>query len=131
MGRTQRALDYEQLDAGSECAGFVTINRLLREGKLEEARDAVKRVPLNVKDHHELLEACLQPYAGARLDRSAGQTEAAVLTDPDPEAWYEQGAIIAFCGKKEIALRMTGRAIERNYCAYSALQADPLLPKLR
>jgi hypothetical protein len=131
IGRTQRALDYEQLDAGSEYAGLVTINRLLREGKREEARDAVKRVPLNVKDHRELLEACLQPNAGAQLDRIAAQTEPSVLADPDPERWYLQGAIMAFCGKKDIALRMLGRAIQHNYCAYSALRSDPLLAKLR
>jgi hypothetical protein len=131
LGRTLRALDYEQLDAGSEYAGFATINRLLREGKLQEAREAVKQVPLNVNDHRELLEACLQPNAGARLDRIAAQTEPAVLADPDPERWYLQGAIMAFCGKKDIALRMLGRSIERNYCAYSTLQSDPLLAKLR
>jgi eukaryotic-like serine/threonine-protein kinase len=131
LGRTRRASDYEQLDAGSEYAGLVTINRLLREDKLQEAKEAVKQVPLNVKDHRELLQACLQPNAGARLDRMAAQTEPAVLADPDPERWYLQGAIMAFCGKKEIALRMLGRAIQQNYCSYSALQDDPLLVKLR
>jgi TolB-like protein/tetratricopeptide (TPR) repeat protein len=131
LGRTRRASDYEQLDAGSEYAGLVTINRLLREAKLQEAKEAVKQVPLNVKDHRELLQACLQPNAGARLDRMAAQTEPAVLADPDPERWYLQGAIMAFCGKKEIALRMLGRAIQQNYCSYSALQDDPLLVKLR
>jgi superfamily II DNA or RNA helicase len=34
----------------SEYTGFATVNRLLREGKLEEARDAVKRVRLNTMD---------------------------------------------------------------------------------
>jgi eukaryotic-like serine/threonine-protein kinase len=131
LGRTQRALDYEQLDAGSEYARYVTINRLLREGKQKEVREALKRVPLNPKDHPEVLEACLQPDADARLDRIAMQTQTAVLADPDPESWYQQGATMAFCGKKDIALRMIGRAIKSNYCAYSALQSDPLLAKLR
>ena len=131
LGRTQRALDFEQLDAGSEFAGFLTVNRLLRANQIDEARQAVKRVPLNVQDHRELLEACLQPNAKLRLDRIAGQIETAVLADPDPEKWYQQGAIMAFCGKNDIALFMIGRAIQQNYCAYSALQSDPLLIKLR
>jgi eukaryotic-like serine/threonine-protein kinase len=131
LGRTQRAFDFEQLDAGSEFAGFLTVNRLLRANQIEEARQAVKRVPLNVQDHRELLEACLQPNASLRLDRIAGQAETAVLADPDPEKWYQQGAIMAFCGKNDFALLMIGRAIQQNYCAYSALQADPLLMKLR
>jgi tetratricopeptide (TPR) repeat protein len=131
LGRTQRALDYEQLDAGSEYAGIVSIHRLLREGKLEEVKKTIKRLPLNVSVDRELLEACLQPNAGARLDRIASQTEPAVFSDPDPENWYLEGAIMTFCGKKEIAFRMLGRAIQHNYCAYSALQSDPLLAKLR
>jgi eukaryotic-like serine/threonine-protein kinase len=131
LGRTQRALDYEQLDAGSEYAGIVSIHRLLREGKLEEVKKTIKRLPLNVSVDRELLEACLQPNAGARLDRIASQTEPAVFADPDPENWYLEGAIMTFCGKKEIAFRMLGRAIQHNYCAYSALQSDPLLAKLR
>ena len=131
LGRTQRALDFEQLDAGSEFAGFLSINRLLRVGQIEEARQAVKRVPLNVQEHRETLEACLQPSASLRFDRLAPQTEAAVLAEPDPEKWYQQGAIMAFCAKNEIALQMIGRAIQQNYCAYSALQSDPLLLKLR
>ena len=131
LGKTQRASEYEQLDAGSEYAGFVTVNRLLREGKLEEAKESVKRVPMNVRNHRELLQACLQPNPGLRLDRIAVQTETAVVADPDPEAWYQQGAIMAYCGKKDIALRMIGRAIQQNYCAYSALQTDPFLVKLR
>jgi len=131
LGQTDRVLDFEQLDAGSEFAGFVTVNRLLRDGKLDEAREAVKKVPMNARDHRELLQACLQPNAAARLDRIAGQTESAVLAEPDPEKWYQHGAIMAFCGKQDIALHMIGRAIQQNYCAYSALQADPLLRRLR
>ncbi|HET7440296.1 MAG TPA: protein kinase [Terriglobales bacterium] len=131
LGRTQRALDFEQLDSGSEFAGFMTVNRLLREGKIDEAREAVKRVPMNAQDHRELLQACLQPGAALRVDRLAPQTETAVLANPDPEKWYQHGAIMAFCGKPEIAMRMIGRAIQQNYCAYSALQSDPLLVKLR
>ena len=34
-------------------------------------------------------------------------------------------------GKKDAALHMIRMAIEQNYCAYSALENDPLLEKLR
>jgi serine/threonine protein kinase/tetratricopeptide (TPR) repeat protein len=131
LGKLDRVPDYERLDAGSEFAGFVTVNRLLREGKLEEARQAVRRVPINARDHREFLEACLQPASGADLGKLATKTETAVLAEPDPEKWYQEGAIMAFCDKKDIALGMIGRAIQQNYCAYSALQSDPLLGKVR
>src|SRR5437870_5248383 len=125
-----RVPDYERLDAGSEYAGFITVNRLLREGKLEEAQQAVRRVPINPRDHREFLEACLQSGAATALDKLAARTQNAVLAEPDPEKWYQHGAIMAFCAKQDIALQMVGRAIQQNYCAYSALPTDPLLDKL-
>jgi hypothetical protein len=51
-------------------------------------------------------------------------------SDPDPELSYYQGAIFAYCGKREAAFHMLKTAIELNYCAYSNLLADPLLRSL-
>lgn len=39
--------------------------------------------------------------------------------------------MLAFAGKNDEALHIIQKAIERNYCAYSALQNDPLLATLR
>ena len=130
LGRTARALDFIRLDPGSEWSGFVTINALLREDKFDEARQTIRRIPFNTHDHRDLIEACLQPKL-FDVDKIAAQTQAAVLAEADPEIWYQQGAILAFCGKKDMALKMIGRAINQNYCAYSALQSDPLLSDLR
>jgi hypothetical protein len=51
------------------------------------------------------------------------------LTDPEPQ--YFHGVLMVFCGQPEIASRLFKSAIGRNYCAYSALQNDPLLVKFR
>ncbi len=51
--------------------------------------------------------------------------------DPDPETWYYEGALFAYCGKKPAALHLLQSAIQNNYCAYSNLLADPLLTRLR
>ena len=131
LGKTDRAMDYVRLDAGSEWARFVTINALLRQGRLEEARAALKAMPANPRNHREVLEACLLPQAGVDFDKVAAQAEAAVVAEPDPEPWYYHGAILGYCGQKDVAFRMIGRAINQNYCAYSALLGDPLLAKLR
>jgi hypothetical protein len=48
----------------------------------------------------------------------------------DPEAWYFQGAILAYCGKPDPASRLICAAISANYCARTALQTDPLLSNL-
>jgi len=51
--------------------------------------------------------------------------------EPDPEIWYYEGSLFAFCGKTEAALHMFKIAVGQNYCAYSNLLSDPLLAKLR
>ena len=41
------------------------------------------------------------------------------------------GAVMAYCGQKDAALRLLKSAVEHNYCAHDALRSDPLLVKLR
>ena len=53
------------------------------------------------------------------------------MIEPDPEAWYHVGALMAYCGQKDAALRLLKAAVQQNYCAYSALLGDPLLKDLR
>ncbi len=131
LNKNQRAQDFLHLDAGSEWAAYVTPSLLLREGKIADAREAVKRMPTSPKYHRDLLESCLQLRTSSDLDRIAQEAETGVPTDPDPETWYYEGAIFAFCGKKQAALHMFESAIAQNYCSYSNLLTDPLLAKLR
>src|SRR6202051_5156491 len=131
LGKTGRAADFVRLDAGSEWAAYVAPSILLREGKIGEAREAVKHMPSTPKYHRDLLESCLQIRPASDLDRLAGEAETNPPSDPDPETWYYQGAIFAFCGKKQAALHMLESAIGQNYCSYSNLISDPLLAKLR
>jgi serine/threonine protein kinase len=131
LGRTQRAMDFVTLDAGSEWAASATLSILLREGKLAEARESVRKVSNNPRYHRDLLEACLGLRPASELDRIATDTEASVLAEPDPEPWYYEGTIMAFCGKPAIALHMLTAAVEQNYCSYSALLTDPLLANMR
>jgi len=131
LGKTQRAMDFVRLDAGSEWAAYATLQILLREGKIAEARVQVKNVASAPRYHRDLIETCLGVRPASELDRLAQPAETAVLAEPDPEPWYYNGTLMAFCGKHEIALHMINAAVEQNYCAYSALLADPLLEKLR
>ena len=130
-GKPERALDFIRLDSGSEWADYLTVSALVREGKIDQARIAVKKGSANPFEHRELLEACLQPTPPANLDSIAQSVEASVATEPDPERRYYLGAIFAYCGKTEAATRLIKSAIDQNYCGVSALQFDPLLAKLR
>ena len=131
LGRTERAMDFVRLDAGSEWANWVVPSALLRKSKIEEARQAVKSISDNPFYHRDLLEVCLQLRPASELDIIAQKTETAVLAEADPETRYYQGSILAFCGKTDTAARLLKSAIERNYCSSSALRSDPLLTKLR
>ena len=131
LGKVERAADFIRLDAGSEWAAYVTPSLLLREDKIPEARDAVKRMPTAPRYHRDLLESCLQLRPAADLDRIAHDAETSFPADPDPETWYYEGSLFAYCGKKAAALHLLGSAIDNNYCSYSNLLTDPLLTKLR
>src|SRR5713101_1780080 len=131
MGNPERAVDFVRLDVGSEWAAYATPSLLLREGKIPEAREAVKRMPTTLRYHRDLLESCLQLRPAADLDRMARDSETSLPTEPDPETWYYQGSLFAYCGKKQAALHLLQRAIEQNYCSYENLLSDPLLAKIR
>jgi TolB-like protein/predicted Ser/Thr protein kinase len=128
LGRFDRARDFIQLDAGSEWAKYATPSLLLREGRLAEARKAVERMPTAPHYHRDLLQACLQ---GPPSELDAIATKALTTLEADPEVAYYQGSMLAFCDKKDAAVQLLKKAIESNYCAYSQLQSDPLLAKLR
>jgi eukaryotic-like serine/threonine-protein kinase len=129
--KTSRAADFVRLDAGSEWANYVTPSLLLREGKVAEAREAVKRMPAATRYHRDLLESCLQLRPASELERLAHEALTTYPAEPDPELWYNEGALFAYCGKKQAALHLLESAIENNYCSYSNLLTDPLLEKLR
>jgi serine/threonine protein kinase/TolB-like protein/Tfp pilus assembly protein PilF len=130
LGRFERAMDFIRLDAGSEWAAYITPSLLLRQGKMAEAREAVKRMSTTPHYHRDLLEACVGLRPASELDRLAHEAETGQPSDPDPELAYYQGSIFASCGKKEAALHLLKTAVELNYCAYSNLLSDPLLRPL-
>jgi eukaryotic-like serine/threonine-protein kinase len=131
LGQTDRAMDFVHLDAGSEWAAWATPYVYLTAGNVAQAREAAKSVAKASIYHRELLVACTQAQRPGDLDRIVRETESSVMTEPDPEAWYHVGALMAYCGQNDAALRLLKAAVQQNYCAYSALLEDPLLKNLR
>jgi TolB-like protein len=128
LGQTRRAMEFVRLDWGSEWAASRAALVLLQEGRLIEARQSIQQASSNLA-WRDLFQACID--TSADLDRIAQATEAAVLQQPDSEGRYFLGRLMAYCGKKDSARRLLKRAIEQNYCAYMALQTDPLIATLR
>ena len=131
MGKTDRAMDFVHLDAGSEWAAWVTPYVYLAEGNVAEAHQSAKNMAKTSTYHRDLMEACTAAQRPADLARIVRENESSVMMELDPEAWYHTGALMAACGQTEPALRLLKAAVQQNYCAYSALLDDPLLKDLR
>jgi hypothetical protein len=103
---------------------------LARAGKMEEARESTKQL---VTDYPEdkVISACLNRPSSTESDQEVRAAAPVFLADPDPENRYWTGAVVTMCGKHDIALRLLKSAIDGRYCAYEALQNDPLLAPLR
>jgi TolB-like protein len=131
MGKTDQAVDFIQLDPGSEWAAWVTPYVKLAEGNVGEARAAAKNMARASFYHRDLMEACTAAQRPADFEKIVRESESSVATESDAEAWYHVGALMAWCGQNEPALRLLKAAVQQNYCAYSALLDDPLVKNLR
>ncbi|HEY4962245.1 MAG TPA: hypothetical protein VII29_15405, partial [Terriglobales bacterium] len=131
MGQPQKAMEFVQLDPGSEWAARTMTVIFLTQGKLPEARDSVDKMSSNPIIGRDLLQACLNPERRAALPAIAQKFEAILMAHPDSEVRYLNGTLLAYCDQEESALRVLKSAVEQNFCAYSSLQSSPLLAKLR
>ena len=131
MGKSEQAMDFVHLDAGSEWAAWVTPYVYLDAGNLAEARASAKNMARAPRYHRELVEACTAAQRPADFDKIVRDTESSVMSELDAEEWYRIGALMAACGQNGPALRLLKLAVQQNYCAYSALLDDPLLKDLR
>jgi len=134
MGNPSRAMDFSQLDAGSTWANSNGMWIFVRQGKLAEARALLQKLPSD-GDYTRFDTACLNrrspESSSAELDRAVRELEPSFGNNPDPENRYLFATDVAFCGQKDLALRLLKSAIDGKYCAYQALQKDPMLASLR
>jgi len=130
LGQTDRAREYLKLDPGSEYSRDVTPAILLRDGRIAEAEQSLSQMSQNPVWFGWLLKSCLQS-GGVRDTGVDAKTASALLTQRDSELMYYQATLMAFCGDNPLATKLLNSAIQQNYCAYSALQLDPLLASVR
>jgi tetratricopeptide (TPR) repeat protein len=131
LGKTERAFDYLRLNAASEFSRNLRPSILLREGRIEEALKYARIMSNNPVWFGNVLQQCLDPAANWNAHSIDPKTVAALENLRDPELQYHQASVMAFCGNRELAFRLLQRAIEKNYCSYTALELDPLLASLR
>ena len=131
QGKAARAIEYLNADAGSEWSNAVRVSVLMREKKMTEARQAAQQMTENSMWMRGLLQACLNKAPETEVHRLAEVAENELLPEQDSELKYYQGAVLAACGEKQIAYLFLRKAVADNYCAYQALQSDPLLAGVR
>jgi serine/threonine protein kinase len=127
MGQFDKAREFMQLDSGSEWFNWTNPSLLLREGKVAEAREAVKLMSSSPHYHRDLMEAVVGLRPPSELERMAHDAVTNGPNESDPELVYLEGAMFAYTGKRDAAFRMLKTAIQTNYCSYSNLLSDPLL----
>jgi len=129
MGNSERAMDFLRLDPGS---GWVSSNLPLHYERMGKRAEALASAEKIVGDPVKaVMVACLSPSSPAQLDKEVRAATPGFLADPDPENRYWNATLMAACGKQDIAMRLVRSAIEGRYCAYAALQTDPLMASLR
>src|SRR6266567_787733 len=86
------------------------------------------RLVPQVTFQRELLQACIEKQPASRIAPLVAHYDGINTAVADSEAKYFEAGWDAFCGQKEAALRMIRHAVEQHYCAYPAMDTDPLLP---
>jgi tetratricopeptide (TPR) repeat protein len=125
-----RAREFARLDAGSGISSWRIAAILLAQRKIQEA------VPILTELQNDwvqggLVLAYLRHDDPERIRSLSERAERIVVNLVDPEQAYFDARIQSFCEQRQAALRQLRRAIERNYCAYPALDTDPLLENIR
>lgn len=131
QGKSVRAMEYLNLDAGSEWSNAVRVSVLMRQGKMPEARQAAQQMTENPMWLRGLLQACLDKAPATEIHRFAELAQNELLPEQDSELKYYQGTLLAACGEKQIAYTFLRKAVAENYCAHEALLSDPLLAGVR
>jgi serine/threonine protein kinase/DNA-binding winged helix-turn-helix (wHTH) protein len=125
-GDYDKALDYIKLSNDTNWSNPLTIDVLLREGKGKEALQ-VARPGVGTWTSYDMLLACAAHKPAAEITTLAAR----IQPEDDPETNYFAASHLAYCGQTSAALAMLKRTVQANYCAYPAMDTDPMFASIR
>ena len=131
LGNYTRAMDFLQLDAGSEWASNNIMRHYIRDGKLGQAKEIAEKYKDNLALGYRVVATCIENPSSPAIASLGRETVAVRLADPDPEPRYVVAGDLLLCGQKDAAVQLLKSAIAGHYCAYTGLQNDSLWAKLR
>jgi serine/threonine protein kinase/tetratricopeptide (TPR) repeat protein len=129
LGNYARAMEYLQLDAGSEWSENNVMRHYLREGKLTQAKEIAEKN--NGKFTYGMMVAYIANPSSPDVAHLARDVVANRFADPDPEPRYIVAGDVLFCGQKDAAVQLIKSSIAGHFCPYSGLQNDSAWAKLR
>lgn len=129
-GELDRVPAFLQADEGSYFSHWGQVLLSLRLGDDASALIAARQV---TPDEHirRFVEACLEGHRGAELDQAAAGFVAFWSGQRDPELAYGLAPMLEYCGRRQEALAFLDSAIDKGFCAWPALELDPIWVKLR
>jgi serine/threonine protein kinase/TolB-like protein len=130
LGNYARAMDFLQLDAGSEWASDNVMRHYIRDGKLPQAKEIAEKFKDSGRGF-PMMRECLENPSSADAAKLTRETAATILAAPDPEPHYVVAGDVLFCGQKDLAVQMLKSSIAGHFCAYTGLQNDSTWAKLR
>jgi TolB-like protein/Flp pilus assembly protein TadD len=133
LQRYDRARQFLELDAGSRWAQRIELAIAMAQGNTDEVKRLVAlrgqagpAFGLGL----DLTAAYLEKRPPAELDALASRAEVeAPVVDGEPS--YFLGQIIAYCGRKEHALRMLRQSLDRGFIPYPIMERDPIYSPYR
>ncbi len=128
LGNHARAMEFLQLDAGSEWVTRNLVRHYILVGNLAQARQEAEKLS---DQRTRMYKACLAHAPSAEVDNIAREFAPQALANPDAENRYWFANNYAFCGQKDMALRLLKSSIAGHYCAYTDLQNSPIFATLR
>jgi TolB-like protein/predicted Ser/Thr protein kinase len=129
LGNYAHAMQFLQLDPGTEWSSSNTMREYIRGGQLAKAREIAQNFP--DLGWARLAMACMDNPSSEEAVKHAHQAAAFTTADPDPEVRYVTAGDILFCGQKELAMNMLKSSVANHFCAYAGLQNDSSWAKLR
>ena len=130
-GRVDRAMDFANLDAGSEWSNNADVSILMRQGKTSEALAKLHRIPDSSFFHTREEEACYTQPRPADFGQLMEQVQKDIFGYRDPEPKYSVATTYNSCLGNAFTAKLVKAAIEGGYCSYDYLRLDPLLAQFR
>lgn len=130
-GEYQHARIYIRLDENSGMGALSRMMIALRTGDTKGALAESGAVTQSGYEFVKLLHLYLNHATEAELSKAAAEIESDPRSSRDAEELYRNAEILSLCGQPEAALRELQKAIQGSYCAYPAMDNDPLLDEIR